>query len=94
MFLKTLETGADVAENNTNLVTIGITPDYPETGYGYIKVRPTQNRGTGLCCRKICGKAEPRSCQRIFIHRRISLEQRHVYLEGLFYIKKHAEIYA
>ena len=32
MFLKTLETGTDVAENNTNLVTIGITPDYPETG--------------------------------------------------------------
>ena len=58
------------------------------------KVRPAQNRGTGLCCRKICGKAEPRSCQRIFIHRRISLEQRHVYLEGLFYIKKHAETYA
>ena len=45
MFLKTLETGADVAENNTNLVTIGITPDYPETGYGYIKFDPRRTEG-------------------------------------------------
>ena len=37
MFLRTLSDGAEVAEKNTNLVTIGITPDYPETGYGYIK---------------------------------------------------------
>lgn len=37
MFLSTLKDACEVAEANTNLVTIGITPDYPETGYGYIK---------------------------------------------------------
>lgn len=37
MFLRTLQDACDVADKNSNLVTIGITPDYPETGYGYIK---------------------------------------------------------
>lgn len=37
MFLRTLNDACEVAEKNANLVTIGITPDYPETGYGYIK---------------------------------------------------------
>ena len=36
LFLKTLRNACEVAEMNSNLVTIGITPDYPETGYGYI----------------------------------------------------------
>lgn len=42
MYLGTLEAAAAVAEAGENLVTIGITPDYPETGYGYIKFIPTQ----------------------------------------------------
>lgn len=37
MFLYSLKDACEVAENNTNLVTIGITPTHPETGYGYIK---------------------------------------------------------
>ncbi|MFZ2538010.1 MAG: mannose-1-phosphate guanylyltransferase [Oscillospiraceae bacterium] len=37
MFLTTLQDACDVAMDNENLVTIGITPTYPETGYGYIK---------------------------------------------------------
>jgi mannose-1-phosphate guanylyltransferase len=40
MFLNTLRDAAETAKENTNLVTIGITPDYPETGYGYIKFNP------------------------------------------------------
>ena len=40
MFADTLKDAADVAEEGHNLVTIGITPDYPETGYGYIKFDP------------------------------------------------------
>jgi len=46
MFLQTLQDACDVAEKNNNLVTIGITPDYPETGYGYIKFdsRATEGR--------------------------------------------------
>lgn len=40
MFLTTLKDASEVAEKGENLVTIGITPDYPETGYGYIKFDP------------------------------------------------------
>lgn len=36
MFLDTLKTAINVAKEGKNLVTIGITPTYPETGYGYI----------------------------------------------------------
>lgn len=37
LFLDTMETAAAVAQQGENIVTIGITPTYPETGYGYIK---------------------------------------------------------
>jgi len=37
MFIATLKDACAIAEKGENLVTIGITPDYPETGYGYIK---------------------------------------------------------
>lgn len=37
IFTETLANACDVAEINANLITIGITPNYPETGYGYIK---------------------------------------------------------
>ncbi len=37
MFITTLRDACEVASKRNNLVTIGITPDYPETGYGYIK---------------------------------------------------------
>lgn len=37
VFAETLNNACDVAETGSNLVTIGITPNYPETGYGYIK---------------------------------------------------------
>lgn len=36
MFIDTLKQAVKIAEINNNLVTIGITPTYPETGYGYI----------------------------------------------------------
>lgn len=45
MFLTILKDACKVAEKNTNLVTIGITPDYPETGYGYIKFNPNVCEG-------------------------------------------------
>ena len=37
MFCRTLSDACAVAEAGENLVTIGITPDAPETGYGYIR---------------------------------------------------------
>ena len=42
IFLNTLRAACRVAESGDTLVTIGITPDYPETGYGYIKFRPEE----------------------------------------------------
>lgn len=45
MFLRTLQDACDVAEKNSSLVTIGIAPDYPETGYGYIKFDPHITEG-------------------------------------------------
>lgn len=37
IFLRSLRDACDVAEQGENLVTIGITPNAPETGYGYIR---------------------------------------------------------
>lgn len=45
IFRKTLSDAAFVAEQGENLVTIGITPTYPETGYGYIKINPDETLG-------------------------------------------------
>ena len=45
MFLTTLKDACEVAEKDDNLVTMGITPDYPQTGYGYIKFNPHAMEG-------------------------------------------------
>lgn len=45
MFLDTLEEASHIASKDKNLVTIGISPTYPETGYGYIKFDPHQSEG-------------------------------------------------
>lgn len=37
-FVSVLQSAVEVAKENNNIVTIGILPSYPETGYGYIKV--------------------------------------------------------
>lgn len=36
-FVKILQTAVEVAQNNKDLVTLGIKPTYAETGYGYIE---------------------------------------------------------
>jgi mannose-1-phosphate guanylyltransferase len=36
----------EIASEGNNLVTMGITPNYPETGYGYIKFLKDQARGS------------------------------------------------
>ncbi|MFR1766284.1 MAG: mannose-1-phosphate guanylyltransferase [Lachnospira sp.] len=37
IFVETFNEACNMAEKGDNLVTVGITPNYPETGYGYIK---------------------------------------------------------
>lgn len=45
IFLDTLESANDfVNGSNESIVTIGITPDRPETGYGYIKYDKTEKK--------------------------------------------------
>ena len=36
-FIKTIKSGVEYIESNKCLLTIGVTPSYPETGYGYIQ---------------------------------------------------------
>ena len=45
IYINTLKKAAKVASKNGNLVTIGITPEYPETGYGYINFGSEDDNG-------------------------------------------------
>lgn len=45
LFRDTLNEACEIAETGPNLVTIGIIPDEPETGYGYIKYLPDRVQG-------------------------------------------------
>lgn len=45
VFVNTLKGACEVAEQGQNIVTLGITPNYPETGYGYIKFMPEYQLG-------------------------------------------------
>ena len=56
MFLNTLKDAAETAKDNNNLVTIGITPDYPETGYGYIKFNPNLCNGRSFTVERFVEK--------------------------------------
>lgn len=56
MFLNALEDACVVAEKGENLVTIGITPDYPETGYGYIKFNPDESEGNAFVAERFVEK--------------------------------------
>lgn len=45
MYLDVLKAAVNVASDGENLVTLGITPNAPETGYGYIKFNPSEIKG-------------------------------------------------
>ena len=47
VYCEVLKEAKQIAEKEENLVTIGITPNYPETGYGYIKFIPSEKEGNG-----------------------------------------------
>lgn len=48
IFRHTLQDAAEIAQKGENLATIGVTPDYPETGYGYIKFLPDRCHGSAF----------------------------------------------
>lgn len=56
IFANTLCDACDVAEQGENLVTIGITPDCPETGYGYIKFVSEQTLGRAFAVERFVEK--------------------------------------
>ena len=58
VFTDTFKEACDVAEKGDNLVTIGITPNYPETGYGYIKYDKNQKDGSAFAVDKFVEKPD------------------------------------
>lgn len=48
LFRDTVLTATDIAEKHDGIVTIGITPDYPATGYGYVKTADEITQGESI----------------------------------------------
>ena len=71
---------ADRAAAEGFLVTLGIKPNRPETGYGYIKASAAERRR--LRGRGLRRKTRPRDRPRLPARRRLLLEQRDLRLEG------------
>lgn len=53
LYARTLRQGMDLAKEKDWLVTIGITPDYPAAGYGYIKSGGEEKAGSAVICRTV-----------------------------------------
>lgn len=54
LFAETLQNAAKLASEKDCLVTVGIEPTYPSTGYGYIKCAQEDRRGEdGIPCYKV-----------------------------------------
>lgn len=58
LFLSTLVDACEVAEQGNTLVTLGIAPDCPETGYGYIKFLPEKVLGRAFAVDKFVEKPD------------------------------------
>jgi mannose-1-phosphate guanylyltransferase len=58
LFLNTLSDACEVAEQGENLVTLGIAPDSPETGYGYIKFQPEETLGRAFAVERFVEKPD------------------------------------
>lgn len=56
IFLNTLNSACELACSGPNLVTLGITPSYPETGYGYIKYNSSSRCLTGYSVERFVEK--------------------------------------
>ncbi len=58
IFINTLKDAGDIAEQGENLVTLGITPSYPETGYGYIQFDPEKTSGRAFEVKRFVEKPD------------------------------------
>ncbi len=57
-FLETFKEACEIAEHENSLVTVGITPNYPETGYGYIKYNRDKKFKSGYEVERFVEKPE------------------------------------
>lgn len=58
LFRQTLNDACEIAQQGENLVTMGITPSYPETGYGYIKFNSDQMLGRAYAVERFVEKPD------------------------------------
>ena len=58
IFRSTLEDACRVAEEHDDLVTLGITPNKPETGYGYIRFDPDRRVGPAFAVEQFVEKPD------------------------------------
>ena len=56
LFVDILGQACEIAEEDGNIVTVGITPSYPETGYGYIKFLTEKKKGSAFKVEKFVEK--------------------------------------
>ncbi|MCM1568093.1 MAG: sugar phosphate nucleotidyltransferase [Roseburia sp.] len=57
-FRSVLREAVEIAQEKRNIVTIGITPDCPETGYGYIKRDSSKRKGKAYGVRRFVEKPD------------------------------------
>lgn len=58
IFADTFKSACEIAEQGSNLVTVGITPNYPETGYGYIKYNSENKNNESFAVDKFVEKPD------------------------------------
>jgi mannose-1-phosphate guanylyltransferase/mannose-6-phosphate isomerase len=81
-FQHAIAIGAKAAARGA-LVTFGIVPDRPETGYGYIRSGESWRRARAPRAARVRRKTRPRHRRSLRGERRLFLEQRHLHDEGL-----------
>ena len=64
LYQRTLLDAAAVAEEGQRLVTLGITPTYPETGYGYIRYNPECTAGRAYAVEAFAEKPDLATARR------------------------------
>lgn len=82
-FLSTVEKGEQLAQEGY-IVTFGIKPDYPETGYGYINTAEKQAKDLRL---KNSLKNRIWKLQKNIFTKAHILEQRHIYVQSVYTAK-------
>jgi len=64
IFRDVLQEACDLAESDDSIMTIGITPDEPETGYGYIKFIPRRAKRNAYAVERFVEKPDLETARR------------------------------